>query len=297
MAPQKERVVNGRLYTFGTPHSNEPMKNTTLKYKHDVTVSCLAGPDPAGVTGAAQPFRVRLWGYVYKTADIPRAFGTMRFPAIMNDGLRGRSLYINKAPIAVNADSWLTLPGGHDQAVPKIMPFARYAYNARATDGVGGDYQFRFSQGGVADENENLYFEFDEKDALLIESLGVTAQNDTLMPPLGVFPALARTGLRIAGNYHPKGPTPQTSLYPTDNAINQLVYGRWPLSFLSVFPMPPFDLFAVVPKLDRPYLIWNEIGYVVIRDNGVAAVPLAAPPPALGGVVVAVTGTRIEMRS
>ncbi|GAI82174.1 unnamed protein product, partial [marine sediment metagenome] len=46
-----------------------------------------------------------------------------------------------------------------------------------------------------------------------------------------------------------------------------------------------------IPKLDKPYLIWNEIGYVTIRDNGVLAVP--ADPL---GVTVALTGIRIEMR-
>jgi len=290
MAPQKERIFNNHLYTFGTPRSNNPLLNTTLKYKQNVTVACLAGPNVLGITGAAQQYRVRLWGYVYKAAELPAAFGDMVFPAYIVDGARGRTLPIMKNPIQVNADSWLTLPGGVDQSVPKINPFARYAYNALPTDGLQGDYQFRFTQGGVIEEQENMYWEYDDKDALLVKSLGVTANNDTLMPPLGVFPNLARTGLRIAGDYHPKGPTTRQSLVPTDNAINQLVYGRWPISFLSVFPMPPFDVFAAIPKLDRPYLIWNEIGMVVIRDNGAV---LPADPL---GVTVAITGTRIEMR-
>lgn len=248
----------------------------------------------AGITGAAQPYRVRLWGIVYKVSELQTAFvgGVMQFPATLYESARLRTVPINKAAIPITGDSWTTLPGGVNQAVPKINPFARYAYNRLATDGLQGDYQFRFDQGGVIEEQENLYFEFDNKDALLIEGLGVTANNDTLMPPLGVFPNLARTGLRIAGDYHPKGPTTRTSLFPTDGLINQLVYGRWPVSFLSVFPLPPLDIFAAIPKLDRPLLIWNEIGYVTIRDDGVAAVP--ADPL---GVTVAVTGIRIEMRS
>jgi hypothetical protein len=294
MAPQKERIWRNHLYSFGSPHNTNPLLNTTLKYKQNVTVACLAGPNVLGITGAAQPYRVRLWGYVYKASELPSAFngGMMQFPAYLVDGARHRTVPINKGAIPVTAESWLTLPGGVDQAVPKINPFARYAYNALATDGLQGDYQFRFTNGGVIEEQENLYFEFDEKDALLIEGLGVTANFDNLMPPLGVFPNLSRTGLRIAGDYHPKGPTTRQSLYPTDGLINQLVYGRWPVSFLSVFPMPPFDIFSAIPKLDRPLLIWNEIGYVTIRDDGVAAVP--ADP---AGVTVALTGIRIEMRS
>lgn len=294
MAPQKERIWTGKLFSFGTPRSTNPLLNTTIKYKHDVTVACLAGPNVAGITGAGQAYRVRLWGNVYKTGELASAFegGEMKFPCQINDRPRGRILAINKPPIKISADTWLTLPGGKDQGIPKINPFARYAYNALATDGLQGDYQFRFNQGGVIEEDENLYFEFDDKDALLIQSLGITANNDALMPPLGVFPNLGRAGLRISGDYHPKGPTTRTSMFPTDGVINQLVYGRWPVSFLNVFPMPPLDVFAAIPKLDRPLMIWNEIGYVVIRDDGVAAVP--ADPL---GVTVAITGIRVEMRS
>lgn len=293
MAPLKERIYAGRLYSFGTPRNTNPLLNTTIKYKQNVTVACLAGPNPAGITGATQPFRVRLWGYVYKTSELPGAFegGFMRFPATLNDIARGRSLVLNKAPIAINGETWLTLPGGKDQAIPKVNPFARYAYNALPTDGLQGDYQLRFTNGGVVEEQENMYWEFDDKDALLIEGLGVTANNDTLMPPFGVFPNLARTGLRIDGDYHPKGPTTRQSMYPTDAFINQLNYGRWPLTMLAAFPMPPFDVYVAIPKLERPLLIWKEIGYVVIRDNGVVV------PASPLGVTVALTGIRLEMRS
>jgi len=292
MAPQKERIWAGRLFSFGTPRNSNPLLNTTLKYKQNVTVACLAGPNAAGITGATQPYRVRLWGYVYKADELPNVFGMMQFPAYLVDTARKRTVTLNKAPISVTADTWLTLPGGKDQAIPKINPFARYAYNALATDGQQGDFQFRFTNGGVIDEQENLYFEYDDKDALLIEGLGVTPNNDTLMPPFGAFPNLARTGLRIDGDYHPKGPTTRQSMFPTDGLVNQLNYGRFPLTMLAAFPIPPFDVYVAIPKLDRPYLIWNEIGYVTIRDDGVAAVP--ADP---AGVTVAVTGIRMEMRS
>jgi hypothetical protein len=59
-------------------------------------------------------------------------------------------------------------------------------------------------------------------------------------------------------------------------------------------PVAPLDIYVAIPKLDRPYLIWNEIGYVTIRDTGVAAAPVPADPL---GVTVALTGIRVEMRS
>ena len=286
MAPPKDRTWAGRWYSFGAPHNNDPLKSTTLKFKQNVTVACLAGPAVA----ITQPYRVRLWGYVYKTAEIPSVFGTMQFPAYVIERARNRTLVLNKALNAdgtnrVTADNWLTLPGGKDQAIPKINPFARYAYNLLATDGMQGDYQFRLTTGGVGEEQENLYFEFDDKDALFIESLGIAARSDAFT--LGT---LARTGLRIGGNYHPKGPTTRANLFPTDININELNYGLWPVAIAGVgFPLP-LDVFVALPKLERPYLIWNEIGYVVVRDDGTA-------PVALNTIVAALTGMRLEMRS
>lgn len=293
MTPVKERVWGAKLYSFGTPRSTNPLLNTTLKYKGNVTVACLAGPAAAGITGASQQYRVRLWGYVYKANELSTAFngGIMLFPAQLVDHARRRTVLINKNPIPINGDTWQTLPGGVNQGIPKINPFARYAYNALVTDGLQGDYQFRFTQGGVIEENENLYFEFDDKDALLVQGLGISPSFDTLMPPAGVFPNLARTGLRIDGDYHPKGPTTRLSMFPTDALMNQLNYGWLPVTLNTAAPIVPLDIYAVIPKLERPYLIWNEIGYVTIRDNGVAV-----PADPLG-VTVAVTGIRVEMRS
>jgi len=268
-APPKDRIWAGRLYSFGTPHNNNPLLNTTLKYKHDVTVATLAGP----TVPITQPFRVRLWGFVYKAAELPNVFGTMQFPAYMTETSRNRTVTLNKLSIQVNADTWLTLPGGKDQSIPKINPFARYAYNLLATDGQQGDYQFRFQNGGVTESQEDMYFNFDDKDALLVQGLGVKAAAN-----------LARTGLVIAGNYHPKGPTTRASLFPTSLAINELNYG-----FLFPFAPVTHPYYAAVPKLDRPYLIHNEIGFVTIRDDGLAAI-------VLNTVVAALTGIRIEMK-
>ncbi|GAH90242.1 unnamed protein product, partial [marine sediment metagenome] len=137
MTPVKERIWGAKLYSFGTPHNTNPLLNTTLKYKQNVTVACLAGPAAAGITGASQQYRVRLWGYVYKAAELPAAFngGMMLFPAALTDRTRRRTVNIVKTPIPINGETWQTLPGGVNQGIPKVNAFARYAYNARATDG------------------------------------------------------------------------------------------------------------------------------------------------------------------
>jgi len=281
MAPPKTRTWAGKLYSFGTPHSNNPLLSTTIKYKQNITVNTMAGPAKGTPPESpiTQDYRIRLWGYVYKENELPDVFGTMVFPAYLTERSRGRTLNLNKASIPVTTESWLTLPGGKDQAIPKINPFIRYAQNVNPTDGMQGDYQLRYQTGDVLESDENMYWEFDSLDALLVEGLGVKSGG-------AGFPAanLARCGLRIAGDYHPKGPTTRNSLFPTTVGVNELNFGH-------LFPFAPVahPYYAAIPKLDRSYLIWNEIGMVLIRDDGVGVV-------AADATCVALTGTRIEMR-
>jgi len=235
MAPPKDRIWGAKLFSFGTPRSNLAFKSTTIKYKQNVTVHTLAGP----TVPITQPFRIRLWGYIYKKSELPTIFGEMVFPPAVVDEARNRSFPLAKAPIPVNADTWLTLPGGKDQAIPKINPFARYAYNLLATDGQQGDYQLRFETGGVSEADENLYWEFDGKDALFIKSLGVKL--------IGAGANLARTGLRISGSYHPKGPTTRSSLFPTTLGINSLTSVIW------------LHMLRQTTRILRPFRCWTSL--------------------------------------
>ena len=275
MMPAKDRVWGAKLLSFGTPKSSNPLLSTTLKYSSNITVECMAGG--AAITG---DYRIRLWGYVYQVNELPAVFGTMLFPAYLTERARARTLTLSKPPIPVTGDSWKTLPGGKDQTIPKIMPFIRYAWNFNATNGMQGDYQFRYETGNVLDADENLYFEFDNKDALFVEGIGVRAPAN-----------LQFTGLRIAGDYHPKGliPTPQ-SILPETEGLNPLHFGHAFPFFAANIP-----LFRTIPKLERPYLIWDEIGMLVVRDNGtiIPAANLTVVPPT--GIVVALTGVRIEL--
>jgi len=274
MAPPKLSIWGGKLYSFGTPRSNNPLLSTTLKYSHHVTVECLAG-----ATNITANYRVRLWGYVYKEAELPTVFGTMGggIPgrpdlfALLVDRARGRELPIRKATIGgipVNGDTWRTLPGGKDQSIPKINPLIRYAYNLLATDGKSGDYQFRYQTGNVAESEENLYFDLDSLDAILVEGIGIRPD---------AAGNLAETALKIAGDYHPKG------LIPTTLTNNPLHFG-WAYPF---FP-DTIPLYYAIPKLERAYLIWNEIGSLIVQDDGTAVV--------INALIAALTGIRIEMK-
>lgn len=180
MAPPKDRIWAGKLFSFGTPMNSNPLLNTTIKYKQNITVNVMAGPAKGTPPESpiTQPFRVRLWGYVYKVSELPRVFGTMLFPTYLKDIVRDRTLLLSKAAIPVTGDSWLQLPGGKDQSIPKINPVITYAQNVNVTDGMQGDYQMRFGTGDVLEEDENMFWEFDDKDAILIEGLGIKAGSD-----------------------------------------------------------------------------------------------------------------------
>jgi len=269
MAPPKRSIWGAKLFSFGTPMNSNPLLSTTLKYNEHITFECLAGN-----ANINNDYRVRLWGYVYKVDELPTVFGTMNFPAYLTERARARTLTLSKAPIPVNGTTWKTLPGGKDQAIPKINPLVRFAYNLLATDGIQGDYQFRYDTRNVADADENMYFDFDSLDALLIESIGII--------PDGFAGNLAQTGLLIAGDYHPKG------LIPTTWADNPLHFGLvYPYIHIEAGAPQEMPFYYTIPRLDKPYLVWGEKGMVVIRDNGAAV--------AINGVIVALTGIRIEM--
>jgi len=264
MAPPKGRIWAGKLYSFGTPGHNNPLLSTTLKYSQTVTMETLVG----ATTAITQDYRIRLWGYVYKVDELPNVFGTMLFPTQLVDRARGRVITLTKDAIPVNGDTWKTLPGGKDQAIPKINPFIRYAYNKNATDGKSGDYQFRYDIGNVDESDENLYFDFDVLNALLVESIGIRADAGG---------NLAKTALKIAGDYHPKG------LIPTTYTNNPLHFG-WAYPF---FP-DTIPLYYAIPRLERPYLLWNEIGLLIAQDKGAAC--------AANSLIACLTGIRIEMK-
>jgi len=263
MAPAKNHLWGNKLYSFGTPMSNNPLLSTTLKYSQTIAIAALCGPAVA----ITQNYRVRLWGFIYKTSELERDFGVMNFPAQIVEKARNRVITLNKAPIPVNADTWKTLPGGKDQSIPKINPFVHYARNVFATNGLGGDYQFRFDNGNVLESDENMQWDFDDQDVLIVEGLGVKA-------PVN----LASIGLLIDGDYHPR------NLFPTTQFENEMNFGFG-------FPMWPVGVpvFYSIPKLDKPLVINNEIGTVVARDDTTAAC-------AAGAITMAVTGTRVEMK-
>jgi len=271
MLPPKDRIWAGKLFSFGSPMNPEPLKSTTIKYATDITIETLAGG-----SDITQDYLVMLFGYVYKEIELPGPFlsrehpeGVMRFPAEIREPARNRIVPVVKDAIPITAANWTTLPGGKDQAVPKVNPLVRYAYNKKATDGKSGDYEFRYGIGNVDESEEELYFDFGKTDALIINGFGVRA------------PAhLQKTAMKIGGDYHPKG-----LLWTSE--FNNLLHFGW------AYPMLPADqpIYYVMPSLanlgGKPLLIWSEKGGVVTQDDGTAI--------SANAIIACLTGVRVEM--
>jgi hypothetical protein len=111
-----------------------------------------------------------------------------------------------------------------------------------------------------------MYFPFDiENKALVVKGLGVRAPAN-----------LAETFLNINGKDRPKGRIPTTQF------LNPIHFGR-------AYPLYPADFpaYFTIPKFDKPYLIWQDKGYVAIQDNGTSI--------SAGEITVYLNGLLIEM--
>ncbi|MBA7636794.1 hypothetical protein ES703_44422 [subsurface metagenome] len=259
----------GNIVAFGTPVSEAVKKAIPMlearcpKFKSRVSVEAWAG---AG--GITADYHIRLHLYVYRKEELPAIAAFIPGLASLRDVARGRTIPVGKGSIALTYDKWDGLPGGLDQSPPMINPFIRWATNYVATT-PNSDYSFRVVLGNVdpTKEWQQLYFDYEAGEyVLMINGLGVRAD---------AAGHLKDTALLIAGDYHPKG---RLFTELDDNVIH---FGH----------MYPFDdigsrYFTPVPKFDRPYIIYDEIGEIVIRDDGVAVLA--------GDVVVALSGVLIE---
>lgn len=260
---------NEILYNFGMPmvdavNSPAPLLMATCpKFKNDLRIQAQAGSG-----GTSANFRIRAWGYRYKVDQLNMLFGAVIGGQVgFNDRRNNRTLQFIKPDVPISKTAWTQLPGGMDQAVPKIQHFSRYAFNANATT-ANVPYQFRYDVGNVGSNDQNMRFEYDRfNNALLIERLGVRASAN-----------LEEVFLNIDGEDRPK------SRIPTLSGLNPIHFGRGNPILPASQP-----LYYQVPKFAKPYLVWNEIGYFAIVDNGSTV--------GANNVIAAMTGTHIEMGS
>ncbi len=242
------------------------------KYRKRVSIEALAGA--GGITG---DYTVRLYGYRYRSEDLP-AVANIPIGGFLNleDPATGRTAPISKTALVPTYDNWTQLPGGLDQAVPKIFSFTRFAVNAQDTT-PNLIYEFRFETGGVATREEDLYFPYDtEKKVLVIKGLGVRAHAN-----------LKNVWVDVGGDERPKNRWPARADY------NPLLFGDASGLFFSFNPgtsnaTASFTTYFTIPALEDRILVYNEKAVVRAVDNG-TAVPAGGVTVALDGVIIELT--------
>lgn len=265
VTPPRTNARNGRFIAFGRPLWNVEsglrgaLQATCPKFRDSVTIEALAG---GAITA---DYRVRLWGYRYRAVDLPDLAQIIGGSDVISDPVSGRvSDLIAKAALQPLEDTWTQLPGGLDQAVPKIFSFLRMGFNANATT-ANIPYELRFDIGNVASREEDLYFPYDtEKKIAVIKGLGVRA------------PAhLLQTWVDIGGDERPY------SRWPTTQGLNPLHFGN-AAAFIG-----PVTEYLTVPLLDDPIVVSNEKAVVRVIDDGTSI--------AANQIAVIANGTLIEL--
>ncbi len=267
----KDTMLDGVEVTFGKPMLAVQnglvgvLAATCPKYTKRATVRCLAG---AG--GISANYRVQLYGVRYKAEELGTVLANLKgeFGAAdyLVDPATGRtSQYINKVPVAISEATWTQLPGGLDQAVPKIFRYDRTAFNALATT-ANQKYSMRFDGGNVATREEDLQYKYDiENKILFIKGIGVVSSDANLK----------ETWVDIGGDERPK------SHFETNASRNELSFGR--------VSTKPYVEYKAVEFLPDPLLISNEKAEVFILDNGNSVVA--------GTTAVRVIGVLVELGS
>ena len=270
MMPPRGKIWSSQYIYFGDgildalDTATPALNNTTLKYRESFSIVAVAG---AAITGT---ITIRAWGYRYNRKEqeklLPGASMTITTNAIV-DPLTGAQVPLQKNSIPINWENWNILPGGPKQEKPIIMPFWRFAKNAKDTT-PNLPYAFRFDLGNIDDPLQNLDMPFDtDKKALILKGMGVRAAAN-----------LAKAWFELTGDpidkVHPRGGISVTTSY---NPIN-FGYGADALA----------TAYLTIPRFaGRSLLVYNDHGYPVIQDNGTAV--------AAGSVTVALNGTIIEL--
>ncbi len=153
---------------LGKHNSNNPIENTCLKGKHKLQVRCTGGQ--GGITG---DYKVKLIGdYFKEDAAVARLLGDMfnPVPATFFDVQRNKSITVNR-PVACSIDALTEMSGGAPKSPkPRVLPYVAFAWNAAATT-ANQEYNYSLDEQNVAKEWEDMKWDFDATEALLITHL------------------------------------------------------------------------------------------------------------------------------
>jgi len=254
------------IVAFGTPLVEAVRKANPMLEARCPTLKRTVGVKAwAGTGGTTAAYRIRLHVYVYRVEELRAIAAVIPGLAAIEDQPRRRRITIAKSAIPLTYENWDKLPGGVRQEKPWINPFMTWAENEKATT-PNVDYSFRAVLGTIdpAKPWQELYFNFEDRERLLIvNGIGVRAPTN-----------LKDTCLIIDGDEHPR------YRIPTQETNNPIHFG-----WMSPFAPTDHPYYVPIKRFDIPYIIYDEIGEVVVRDNG-TSVPADQIKVALSGIKI-----------
>ena len=167
--------------------------------------------------------------------------------------------------VAFTVKNWTKLHGGMDADKPRIWPYVSYAQNAANTT-VNAEYGMYDIGNRVNQDFMDMYWNFDETEAMLLTHMGVLTQANL-------------EGMRVYKYGRSTNPWFDVSVQE-----NELPMGLDPNALVQVFQGPK--------RLMRPRLIWDEKAQVEIIDDGTFVPAWAVGTP---GAMVAAWGKYYEM--
>jgi hypothetical protein len=284
-APNPRKVRYGQIIWLGQPPYTQetgpaaPLDNTAPKFINSVSVNCYAGN-----TAITTDYTVEVWGWVYdsvKLASLMPTYGGANIT--MTDESTGATFTVVVPTISAAGDwrgAWTSLPAGPQQGGGNgtpIYPFLRRARNANPTTvntAYIPEYQNSSQSPAVEHAHDNLYFQLNARQALLITAWGV---NGPLAPNSGgydLYAAWIDTPSEAGHPRHPRGGRP--AQYQDSTTRFGLLAGA-------------SDRYAGIPQLDTPVLVTNETAYLTFVDNGVS-IPALQVTMALSGILLGPTG-------
>lgn len=285
MAPDPIKVRSGSILLLGDPPYTDqsgpadPLRNTAPKFINSVSINAWAGSSPI-----TDDYTIEVWGWTYdatKLAGLMPTYGGQN--VVVSDILTGKAFTAVLPPVAANGDwrgAWKSLPGGPEQGTgtgTPIYKLVRRAKNANATTPSNmyiPQYENSSQTPAVEFSSDNLYFNLNARQALLIEGWGVDGPQAPNSGGSDLLSAWINTPSEGQHQRHPRGGV------PADYQLGRTKFGLVP---------GEADRYLGVPQLDVPILVTNEIAHLAFIDNG-TSIPALNVAMALVGVYLGPSG-------
>lgn len=285
MAPHQDDIRHGVEIIFGRP-----------TFGRDGSIAGLLEPCPKflqkvsvrvtpqiGSAAFAEDYTVDVKTFVYLRSVLASVMPVYSQPnLIIVDTQNSRQFTVPGRTVEAGNDwshTWKELPGGPRQtATNAIWPLVRWAWNNNPTT-PSQAYQFMYSNSasnpGVPNSYNNLYFQLESAQAIVMQRLGV----------VGPVPNSSGQDLLSA------------AIYTGSEAEKRHPYGGIPVNYLqnkARFGLIPGESkkFYGLPRLPQgEQLLTNEVAYVGAVDNGVQVNGEGIPA---GQIWVGIQGVYIE---